>query len=111
MLSIIIPTYNEEKCLPILLQSIKEQFFPEEYEVIIADNNSTDNTIKIALSYGAIITGGGMPGEGRNKGAEVATGEYLLFLDADVKLINYWFLTDCLDEFEERNLGSATCLV
>ena len=43
ILSIIIPTYNEEEYLPVLLDSIKEQNF-EDYEVIIADANSTDKT-------------------------------------------------------------------
>ena len=41
--SIIIPTYNEEEYLPILLDSIKEQDF-SDYEVIVADANSTDKT-------------------------------------------------------------------
>ena len=101
-LSIIIPTYNEEEYLPILLKSIKEQDF-EDYEIIIADANSKDNTIKIAKDYDCIVVEGGMPGVGRNSGAKVAKGEILLFLDSDLKLtLNY--LQKLIDEIEEDGI-------
>ena len=52
MISIIIPTLNEEKYLPLLLASIKEQSFDaaqdKDYEIIIADAGSKDKTLKIA---------------------------------------------------------------
>jgi Glycosyltransferases involved in cell wall biogenesis len=111
MLSIVIPTYNEEKYLPLLLQSINNQFFEEDYEIIVADNKSTDQTREIARQYGAIVTDGGMPGAGRNKGALAASGEYILFLDADVVLTEPHFLSDCFDEFREKNFGCATCRI
>ena len=62
-LSIIIPTYNEEKYLPELLKSIKEQNF-SSYEIIVADNDSNDNTVKIAESYGCKVVSGGLPAIG-----------------------------------------------
>ena len=43
ILSIIIPTYNEEEYLPTLFESMKKQNF-EDYEIIVADANSTDRT-------------------------------------------------------------------
>ena len=46
MLSLIIPTKNEEKYLPLLLSSIKEQDF-SDYEVIVADADSTDKQLKL----------------------------------------------------------------
>ena len=49
--SIIIPTFNEEEYLPILLESIKKQKF-DDYEIIIADANSEDRTREIAKEYG-----------------------------------------------------------
>jgi glycosyltransferase involved in cell wall biosynthesis len=110
MLSIIIPTYNEAKYLPLLLQSIKLQSFID-YEVIIADNNSTDSTVEIAKTYGAQITSGGLPGTGRNEGAKIAKGDLLLFLDADVILIDKNYLTDCYAEFSNRNVDVATCCI
>ena len=105
ILSIIIPTYNEEEYLPVLLDSIKKQNF-EDYEVIIADANSTDKTREIASEYGCIITEGGMPAVGRNNGAKIAKGEYLLFLDSDLKLTDD-YLRDTVYEFQMERLGIA----
>ena len=104
-LSIIIPTYNEEKYLPLLLKSIKAQDFGD-YEVIIADAGSEDRTQEIAQDAGCRIVEGGMPAVGRNRGAEVAQGEYLLFLDADVCLTDGYLKTS-LEEFTEQELGIA----
>lgn len=103
--SIIIPTFNEEEYLPILLESIKKQKF-DDYEVIIADANSTDRTREIAEEYGCIITEGGMPAVGRNNGAKIAKGEILLFLDSDLKLTDD-YLRDVLYEFQMERLGIA----
>jgi glycosyltransferase involved in cell wall biosynthesis len=110
MLSIVIPTYNEEKYLPRLLQSIRLQSFAD-YEIIVADNNSTDATVAIAKQYGAIITSGGLPGKGRNEGAKITSGNVLLFLDADVILQEKDFLSDCLLEFLSKKLDIATCCI
>jgi glycosyltransferase involved in cell wall biosynthesis len=84
MISIIIPTYNEEKYLLKLLESIKKQTY-KEYELIVADNDSKDNTKKIAKKYGCKIIKGGYPGKARNLGANNAKYN-LLFIDADVVL-------------------------
>lgn len=111
ILSIVIPTYNEEKYLPLLLLSIKRQIFNKEYEIIVADNHSTDATRKIARGFGARVVEGGMPGPGRNKGAQVATGKYILFLDADVSLDNIYYLHNSLLEFESKKLDCATCRI
>lgn len=105
ILSIIIPTYNEEKYLPILLESIKKQSF-EDYEIIVADANSTDNTRNIAQEYGCIIVDGGLPAIGRNNGANVAKGDILLFLDSDLKLTDE-YLRDVVYEFKMERLGIA----
>ena len=109
MLSIIIPTLNEENFLPLLLKSIKKQNF-KDCEIIVADNNSTDKTIEIAKSYGCQVVQGGLPPKGRNEGAKVARGELLLFLDADVILLEN-SLEKFLKEFEKRKLCVATCLI
>ncbi len=106
-ISIIVPTLNEGKYLPTLLESIKRQGF-ENYEVIVADSNSTDNTRDAALQYGAKIVEGGKPAVGRNNGARVATGDFLFFIDADVELPE-GFLKNATEEIEERFLDLATC--
>ena len=105
ILSIIIPTYNEEEYLPVLLESIKEQNFTD-YEIIVADANSSDNTVKIAKEYGCIVVDGGMPAVGRNNGAKIAKGDYLLFLDSDLKLTED-YLAKVIYEFKMERLGIA----
>ena len=104
-ISIIIPAYKEEENLPGLLESIKSQDF-DDYEIIVADANSTDKTKDIANSYGCMVIDGGLPAKGRNNGAEYAKGDILLFLDADLKLSKN-YLNDMLEEFTSRNLGIA----
>lgn len=109
-LSIVIPTLNEEEYLPLLLKSIDRQTFTD-YEVIVADAGSTDRTAAIAGEFGAAIVRGGMPGVGRNVGAAAARGDVILFLDADVVLLDDEFLAETVAEFGRRGLGSASCEV
>lgn len=106
MLSIIIPTLNEEKHLPFLLESLKKQTF-RDFEIIVADNHSKDRTREIALQFGCLVTSGGLPSAGRNAGARQASREWLLFLDADV-LLPPDFLEKALEEIQEKMLDLAT---
>jgi glycosyltransferase involved in cell wall biosynthesis len=99
MISIVIPAFNEEAFLPRLLASIEEQDY-RDYEIIVADNNSADGTREVALKRGARVVPGGIPGVGRNRGAEVARGEYILFLDADTVLPE-GFISSILSRFEK----------
>jgi glycosyltransferase involved in cell wall biosynthesis len=114
MLSIIIPTLNEEKYLGTLLDSIENTIGldPAGLEIIVADGGSKDKTVAIAKSYGCkIVEGGSSPAHGRNEGAKKAKANTLLFLDADVVLPKD-FKNKALDEFQKRNLDIATfCLV
>ena len=109
-LSIIIPTKNEEEYLPMLLKSIKRQTF-KDYEIIVADNKSRDKTKKIAKRYGCKIVKGGLPGKARNLGANSATGDLILFLDADTELKNKDFLDKAIKEFEKGKLDIAAPLM
>ena len=105
MLSIIIPAWNEEKCLPVLLECIKKQTY-KDYEIVIADADSSDKTIYIAKKYGCKIVKGGFPAKGRNSGAKVAKGGIFIFLDADVK-IEKDFLRKAVKELSEKKLDCA----
>jgi len=107
-ISIVIPTFNEEKLLPFLLESIKKQKGIET-EIIVADNNSTDNTRNIAIAFGAKVVDGGLPAKARNNGAKAVSTEVILFLDADVILPAPDFLKKTLYEFNKNDLGIATC--
>ena len=105
MLSIIIPTLNEEKYLPLLLHSIKNQDFAD-YEIIVADAGSNDQTKAIAQQYGCLVVPGGLLPAGRNRGAEASRGEVLLFLDADVILPAH-FLKNAVEKMARYQLGIA----
>ncbi|MFW6329641.1 MAG: glycosyltransferase, partial [Alkalispirochaetaceae bacterium] len=83
--SVVIPAFNEEQLLPILLDSLKAQEFTD-FEVIVADADSEDETARIAEEAGARVVPGGMPARGRNAGAAVAEGRFIIFLDADVRV-------------------------
>jgi len=107
MLSIIIPTLNEEKYLPLLLEEIKKQNF-NGYEIIVADGGSGDKTVKIARNYGCRIVKGGLPAKGRNEGAKEAQGDIFLFMDADNIFLPENFFKTLLEEFEKRKLEVAS---
>jgi len=111
-LSIIIPTLEEEKYLPFLINSIKKQTRsdPVAFEIIVADAGSKDKTVKIAKSQGCQVIRGGLPARGRNQGAKIAKGELVLFLDADTILPEN-SLEKFLSEFKKRNLDIAGFLL
>lgn len=106
-ISVIIPTYNEEKYLPKLLKCLRAQTM-NDFEIIVADAESTDRTPEIAREYGARVIPGGMPAVGRNAGARAAKGDYYFFFDADVKF-NKHFLKRAHKEMQERFIDLATC--
>jgi len=91
-LSLIIPAYNEEKFIGATLGSIlkaKASFSsPSSIEVIVVDNCSTDNTSSIARTFGAkVVTENERRiASVRNKGAKVAQGAIVGFLDADSRI-------------------------
>ena len=109
MLSIIIPTLNEEKYLPKLLESIKRQSF-KDYEIIVADFNSRDKTRKIAKKYKCKIVNGGIPSVAKNNGAKIAKGDMLFFIDADC-IVAKSFLHKALNEIKSRNLDISDCYI
>ncbi len=94
-ISIIIPTLNEEKFLSHLLDSLVAQS-DKNFEVIVVDGASGDKTVEVAQSYirkipNLTIVSAGKAGVSyqKNLGATRATGEWLLFIDADVIVYPY----------------------
>jgi glycosyltransferase involved in cell wall biosynthesis len=94
--SVIIPAYNEEKTLPNCLKSVLNQNF-SDYEIIVINNNSTDNTEKIIkelmknhkkLRY--VFEKNKGRGFARNKGILAAKGEIILMTDSDCIVPNNW---------------------
>lgn len=106
-LSIVIPTLNEERYLPKLLTCLRYQTF-RDFEVIVADAGSVDNTPAIALQHGCSLVQGGRVAEGRNAGAKKAQGAILCFMDSDA-LIEARFFENAIADFEERALEIAGC--
>lgn len=84
-LSIVIPTRNEILQLPRLLEDIRRAGIPIS-NVIVADSNSTDGTQEFCKTMGVPLVDGGLPGRGRNRGAEIVTTEWIAFFDADIRL-------------------------
>lgn len=105
-LSIIIPAFNEERLIMHCLDSITDSLTVNQkpgftYEVIVVDNNSTDKTTELAKQAGAkvVFEPINQIGRARNSGATVATGEWLLFVDAD-SLLNPGMVADILNMIE-----------
>ena len=113
LVSIIIPTLNEEKILEKTLRSLRE-LHSIPYEIIVSDGRSTDRTIEIAKKYAdkVVVYEGTIRqtiANGRNLGGNAARSEYLLFLDADMYIpdINTFF-EKALDDFRTRKLVALT---
>ncbi len=117
--SIIIPALNEELLLPPLLEQLSDKTLKEEfdYEIIVSDGGSKDNTLKIAGEFADIVVENRKNAKqnisiGRNKGAEKASGEVLVFLNADVQLSNPLEFFLFLREFSSNEkFVAATCRV
>ncbi|MDD4860401.1 MAG: glycosyltransferase [Dehalococcoidales bacterium] len=93
IISIVIPALNEEKLLPVCLMSLTSQDYRGEYEIIVADNGSTDNTPAIAARLGArVVSCPEKKGvaHARQLGAEAARGDILIQADADTTYPTDW---------------------
>lgn len=84
MISVIIPVYNGRHSLPACLYALQCQTRPPD-EIIVIDDGSTDDTAAVAAEFDVIVLSqaNAGPAAARNYGARVATGELLLFTDAD----------------------------
>jgi len=95
--SIVIPAFNEERLIGQCLDSIAGLAFPhDKFEVLVVDNGSSDRTCQIATSYreSMNVTVLLRPKINisalRNAGAAASSGEYLIFLDADMLVNKDW---------------------
>src|SRR5436309_2221036 len=86
LLSIIVPVLNEAEVLEGQLAHLTHQCAGHEYELLIVDGESTDETVAIAERYSDVIHAARGRAKQMNAGAAVARGDVLLFLHADTKL-------------------------
>ena len=101
--SVIIPTYNRAHLIGRAITSVLHQSF-KDFEIIVIDDGSTDDTRAVVMSfeddrvvYERLPANKGVH-EARNRGMELATGEYLAFLDSDDELLPQ-ALERCVDMF------------
>lgn len=107
MLSIVIPSLNAATSLPGTLESLDNGLNGfEEYQIVISDGGSTDNTLEIGKSSGADILSSDR-GRGMQlvTGANAATGDWLLFVHADTKLQSNW--QEAVSKFMADQTGEA----
>lgn len=111
--SIIIPVYNVEKWIARTIESIKNQVY-QNYEAIIVDDGSTDNTKNIILKYTCdpriklILRNHQGVSSARNYGLINSKGKYIAFLDGD----DYWdinFLSDMINHIEKSDSDICFC--
>jgi rhamnosyltransferase len=111
MLSIIIPIYNASKHLPGLLQSLKSQTI-RDYELIIIDSSSVDNTVEIADSYSAHVIKiekdkfdhGGT----RTLAAQQAQGQILIYLSQDILFFDNYGIENIIKPFDtDKNIAAV----
>lgn len=114
LITIVIPSYNEERYIYNTLWKISRQSFLGILEVIIADGNSTDDTLKFIKkasndfsNLSITVTRGGKVGYGRNQGAKLATTPYVLFMDADSILIEEDILSEAMMYLETHDIISV----
>ena len=110
--SVIIPCYNEEAYIGKLLSALTLQSYPN-FEIIVSDAKSTDNSIdiikKINFSKIKIVSSPpNGPAAQRNFGAKHATGELLLFLDADISLEDKDFIRKIVQVSVRNNWQTAS---
>jgi glycosyltransferase involved in cell wall biosynthesis len=110
-LSVVIPAYNAERTIGAVLEALQAQTPPPD-EVIVVDDGSADRTAAVAERHGARIVragDGGYAGGARNRGWDVATGDVVVFLDADSVPAPGWTtgLARALVEFPAAIIGCA----
>ena len=115
LISLIIPCFNAAKTLPRTLNSVREQDY-KNLEIIIVNDGSKDNTLEVATKYATIdprirlITqeNSGVS-VARNNGLRNATGEYIMFLDADDNYTTPYAISNMMKRLQETGADMSVC--
>ncbi|OGK37806.1 hypothetical protein A3F60_00055 [Candidatus Roizmanbacteria bacterium RIFCSPHIGHO2_12_FULL_39_8] len=113
LVSIVIPTFNSQHLLVDCLESVKKQTY-KNIEVVIVDGFSTDKTVHIAKKYGNVHSYGRDPKQKnifavphqRNYGMYKAKGEYLYYIDSDMRLTPT-IVETCVRFIQEKNADAV----
>jgi cellulose synthase/poly-beta-1,6-N-acetylglucosamine synthase-like glycosyltransferase len=106
-ISIIVPAFNEEKCIAGTLETLLEAYYPDK-EIIVVDDGSTDRTYEIALSYSdrgvkVISRPNGGKAAALNHGLQFASGEIMVCVDAD-SMVGRTSLAEMMRKFEDPDV-------
>ena len=108
MISVVVPAHNEGKLIQAALESLKKQDYKGDFEVIVVDNASIDNTAEIARRMGAKVIA--CPRKGvayaRQAGADAAQGPIIVQADADT-LYPEWWLSRIQKQFDRHPKAAA----
>ncbi len=110
MITVVVPTYNEEKNIEGCLTALTSQTIPRSsYEIIVVDGNSKDRTAEIAAKYADKVIQQVSHGVGgaRNDGAMAAKGEIVATTDADCLPDGDWLET-ILNDFKDERMVAVT---
>lgn len=109
-ISVLVTAYNEEKDLPLCLDSIRNSDYDKEkYEIIVVDNNSIDKTASIAEKYGARVIKENKQGNtfAVSTGMKAAKGQIIAMTDADSIVSKSW-LSEIDKLFSDDSIVAAT---
>lgn len=113
LLTIVIPCKNEKKIIDTTLDLLNKQIGIEGVKIIVADS-STDNETTFRLEnrvsdlFSLQVVQGGLPSFARNKGASKAKTPYILFLDADIFLLDNKLIIESLKKMIKNDLDLLT---
>ena len=103
--SVVVVTYNSEATVGQTLASLADQTYPSDrYEILVVDGGSDDGTEAVVSEYDAEfdVVEGGSIGACRNRGVDLATGEYVAFTDSDCAVPGTWIASH-VSRMEERD--------
>lgn len=85
VISVIVPAYNEAKCIASCIQALQRQTIQFPYEIIVSDNGSGDETAKIAKAFGVHVVSAHVKGyvHALRQGVQTAKGDLIAITDAD----------------------------
>jgi len=109
-ISVIVPAYNEEKNIARCIKSIKNSKYPKsKIEIIVVDDGSTDNTIKICRQLGVKILRQNHKGkvEALNRGIKNSIHDLIITIDADT-VVDRYSIKEIVKPMGKRNIGAVS---